>query len=150
MKNYWFFALAFMGGALLAAQNGLNAQLGTLLKHPLYATFVSFFTSAILAFFVIAIVLKQPPSIQDIKEVPHYLWYVGGCFSVAGLYLYYHTTPKLGIATMITLGLCGQLLFSTIAGHYGWFGLPEKPINYKSVIGIVLLIAGTVLVTQKD
>ncbi|WP_179367633.1 DMT family transporter [Winogradskyella forsetii] len=149
MNRLTLMFLAFVGGALLATQNGFNAQLGVILKHPLYATLVSFLSSAVFALIIIAVTLKGAPPSQHLKAVPVYLWFAGGLCTVAGLYLYYYTTPKIGISTMITLGLCGQLIFSAIAGHFGWFNLPKQAIDLKTIFGMVSLIFGAVLITNR-
>ena len=142
-------ALAFIGGVFLAVQGGLNAQLGVLLKNPLLASLVAFFTSACYAFLTVVLGVKSLPNVHDLKEIPHYLWFTGGLFSVLGIGLYYYTIPKLGISTMISLGLCGQLIFSVIAGRFGWFDLPAEPIDWKKIIGVTSMIIGIILINNK-
>jgi transporter family-2 protein len=70
-------------------------------------------------------------------------------FSVVGISLYYYTIPRLGISTMISLGLSGQLIISVIAGHYGWFGMPEEPVTIKRMVGAIAMIVGIVMINQK-
>lgn len=43
MNKLLFSILAFTGGTALAAQSGLNSQLGTALKNPLLASVIAFF-----------------------------------------------------------------------------------------------------------
>ena len=86
---------------------------------------------------------------QDIKGVPYYLWFLGALFSVAGISLYYFTIPKLGISSMISLGLCGQMIFSVIAGHFGFLGMPTEPIDYKRTMGVMAMIIGILLINNK-
>lgn len=149
MDQYWLSAMAFVGGVFLAAQGGLNARLGVLLKNPLFASVVAFFCSAIFALILIVVSVKGPPHLSEIKGVPLYLWFTGGLCSVIGVSLYYYTIPKLGIATMISLGLCGQLVFSVIVGHFGLFHLPHDPITLKKMIGITAMIVGIILINIK-
>ena len=137
-----------MGGVFLAIQGGLNAQLGVLLKNPLLASLVAFFCSACFALLLVALSVKNVPTIQQLKEVPYYLWFTGALFSVIGVSLYYYAIPRLGIPTMISLGLCGQLVFSVVAGHFGWFGLPAEPIDYKRILGILAMITGIILINK--
>ncbi|MGB3588090.1 MAG: DMT family transporter [Tunicatimonas sp.] len=148
MNTLLLSALAFVGGVFLAMQGGLNAQLGVLLKNPLLASLVAFFTSACYAFIVVVTTVKDIPTLPQLKQVPYYLWFCGGLFSVLGIGLYYYTIPKLGISTMISLGLCGQLVFSVVAGHFGWFDLPTQPINYLKAIGVAAMLAGIILINQ--
>ncbi|GAA0189512.1 DMT family transporter [Fulvivirga kasyanovii] len=141
--------LAFTGGIFLAMQGGLNAQLGVLLKNPLLASLVAFFCSTTFAFLVIAFSVKSMPSAQQLKEVPWYLWSAGGFFSLIGVSLYYYTIPKLGVSTMISLGLCGQVFFSVVAGHFGWFNLPVEPVTAKRLLGVTAMIIGILLINKK-
>ena len=84
-----------------------------------------------------------------IKSVPFYLWFTGGLLSVIGISIYYYTIPKLGISTMISIGLFGQIIFSLIAGHLGLFGLPVEPITVKRIIGVASMIGGITLINFK-
>jgi transporter family-2 protein len=149
MNNYGILVLAFIGGVFLAIQGGLNAQLGVLLRNPLLASLIAFFSSTLFALVFVFFNFKSLPTIIQIKEVPFYLWFTGGFFSVIGISLYYYTIPKLGISTMISIGLCGQLIFAVIAGNYGWLNLPLEPITLKKTIGISSMILGIVLINIK-
>ncbi len=141
--------LAFIGGIFLAMQGGLNAQLGVLLKNPLLASLIAFFGSTIFALLFVVFNFKSLPTALQIKEVPFYLWFLGGFFSVIGISLYYYTIPKIGISTMISIGLCGQLIFAVIAGNYGWLNLPVEPITIKRILGILSMILGITLINFK-
>ncbi|UZR97928.1 DMT family transporter [Chondrinema litorale] len=148
MNQITLLFLAFAGGIFLAIQGGFNAQLGVLLQNPLLASLVAFFCSASFAFLGLAFSMKNYPTVDQLKEIPLYLWFSGALFSVLGISLYYYTIPRLGISTMISFGLSGQLIFSVIAGHFGWFGMPAEPIVYKKIIGVTAMILGIVLINK--
>ncbi|RDY61381.1 DMT family transporter [Flagellimonas nanhaiensis] len=141
--------LAVIGGVFLAMQGGLNAQLGMHLKSPVLATLVAFVFSSLFALVIVASSLKGGVDISLFKSVPIYLWFSGAFFSVLGISLYYHTIPRLGISTMISLGLFGQLVFSTVAGHFGWFGLPKEPFEFKRILGVTAMTIGILLINKK-
>lgn len=141
--------LAFTGGIALAAQSGLNTQLGVGLKNPLLASLIAFFTSTLFALILVFIVIRDLPTISQIKGIPIYLWFTGGLLSVIGIGLYLYTIPKLGISTMISIGLCGQLIFAAIAGHLGWMNLPVEPLTLKKTIGISAMISGILITNLK-
>lgn len=149
MSNYLLLVLAFVGGVFLALQGGLNAQLGVLLKNPLLASLIAFISSTLFALIFVLINFKSLPSLLHTKEIPFYLWFTGGFFSVVGISLYYYTIPKLGISTMISIGLCGQLVFAVIAGNYGWLNLPSEPITLKKTIGVSSMVIGIILINIK-
>lgn len=141
--------MAFTGGVFLAIQGSLNAQLGIWLKSPLLASLVAFFGSACFALVFVLGSVRAIPSVSHLREVPIHLWFLGGLFSMLGISLYYYTIPKLGVSSMISLGLCGQITFAMIAGHFGWFELPQEPISWKRAFGAVAMIVGIILINNK-
>ncbi|NOQ26354.1 MAG: EamA-like transporter family protein [Bacteroidales bacterium] len=149
MNKIIIFLLSFTGGVALAAQSGLNSQLGVGLKNPLLASVIAFFSSTIFALVFVFIMAKDLPTITQIKGIPTYLWFTGGFLSVIGIGLYLYTIPKLGISTMISIGLCGQLIFAAIAGHFGWLNLPMEPFTLKRFIGILAMISGILITNLK-
>lgn len=149
MKSITIFIMAFIGGVFLAIQAGFNTKLGVITKYPLLAVIATSITSAILGSFFFILINKKFVPLAVIKQVPPYLWFVGGVFSTMGISLYFYTIPKIGISKMITLGLCGQLIFSVIAGKYGWLNLPIEPITTKRIIGICCMILSIFLINSK-
>lgn len=146
MNKFVLLALAFVGGVSLAIQGGLNSKLGVLVRNPLIAAVIAFAFSTVFALIIAFLGNRSIPSSDQLKEIPVYMWFSGGLFSVIGISLYYYTIPKLGVATMISMGLCGQLVFAVIAGHYGWLGLPVEPISLQRIAGIIAMIAGILLI----
>ena len=140
---------ALTGGVLLSLQGGLNSQLGVLLRNPLLATLVAYLFSTLFALVMVLLSIKSVPTMQQVKEIPFYLWFTGALFSVLGISLYYYTIPKLGISTMISIGLSGQILFSVLAGHFAWFGLPKEPVDLKRIVGVSAMIIGIYLINKK-
>jgi transporter family-2 protein len=149
MKLYLLTLLALTGGVFLAIQAGFNSQLGNILKQPVLAVISSSISSVI--FGIIFLFIFEKVSVQSLvtTQFPWYLWFIGGLFSVIGIYIYFYTIPKIGISKMIALGLCGQLIFSLIAGKYGWLNLPVEPITTKRLLGTVAMLIGIILINTK-
>lgn len=150
MKVLTLYILALLGGMFLAIQAGFNSQLGTMLKQPILAVIATSISSVLfggLAFFIMG---KGAVNTGVLNQVPWYLWLIGGLFSMTGITLYFYTIPKLGISKMIALGLCGQVIFSMVAGQYGWLNLPEEPLTKKRIIGALIMITGIILVNTKQ
>ena len=146
MNNLSLLTLSFMVGIMVVVQGGLNAKLGLLLKSPLLASSAMFIMSACFTIIAVLFTVKQIPSLSQLREVPVYLWFTGALFSFIAVSLFYYLIPKLGIGTAVTFGLFGQIVFSTIAAHFAWFGLPEEPIVLKKAIGLIAMIAGLFLI----
>jgi transporter family-2 protein len=148
MNQSFNIMLAFLGGVFLAAQGGLNARLGVHLKSPFLASLIAFGFSACFALIIVIVSARELPRTAQLTGIPIYLWFTGALFSVLGICLYYYTIPKLGLSTMISLGLFGQLLFSALAGHFGWFGLPQEPLEFTRLFGIVAMAFGIVMINK--
>lgn len=149
MNKFLFSSLAFIGGALLAIQASLSANLGIILKKPVLASLAQYASGMVFALVIAALSFKTQPSLTSVKQVPVYLWFTGGLFSVLGISLYYFTIPKLGFSTMISLGLSGQLIFAVAASHFGWLNMQTEPLTIKKLFGIVCLLAGILLIKTK-
>lgn len=149
MRLYLLFILALTGGVFLAIQAGFNSQLGGLLKQPIIAVVASSISSVVFGLVFLFFTEKGLMQTLATTQVPWYLWFIGGLFSVIGIYIYFYTIPKIGISKMIALGLCGQLIFSLIAGKYGWLNLPVEPLTKKRIIGACAMLIGIVLINTK-
>ena len=149
MKSILIYTLAFTGGVFLAVQAGFNTQLGSILKQPIIAVISTSITSVVFGLLILLVISKGNIQLQIFGEVPWFLWFIGGLFSMIGITLYFYTIPKLGISKMIALGLCGQLIFSLIAGKFGWLNLPVEPLTTKRLVGAFAMIVGIILINSK-
>ena len=149
MKSILLYLLAGTGGVFLAVQAGFNTQLGTILKQPVLAVISTSIASAIFGLVFLLVLGKGTVQPQSFGHVPWYLWFTGGLFSMIGISLYFYTIPQIGISKMIALGLCGQLLFSLIAGNFGWLNLPVEPLTAKRFAGAMAMILGIILINSK-
>lgn len=142
-----FALLALFAGALIALQAGMNSWLGVLLKNALLATVVAFLVSVLVSGTVLISTTKHWPALNDIRAVPWYLW-LGGVLSATGVGLFYLLIPKLGVGTMMSFALTGQLILAVVISHFGWFDLPQAPINHKKLLGLMAMVVGLVLVNR--
>ena len=147
--------MAVVAGAAIAIQATMNAKLGVLLKSAMMGTSVAFFVScvfAVSAMVVSATVFstKQVPQMVDIKSVPVYLWFSGGALSAFGVGMFYYLIPKMGVGSMMSYALSGQILIAIIASHFGWFELPVKPITSLKIAGAFSLVIGVLLLNWES
>jgi len=145
--NYLSF-LAFISGAVISTQASMNAQLGSLLKNSLLATCIAFSSSVLFVLLAVVAHTKEYPSTELMRSIPPYLWSSGGILSAFAISMFYYLIPKMGIGPMMSFALTGQLIVAIIAGHFGWFDLPVKPITSGRFIGLATLIIGVVLVNK--
>ena len=142
--------LALAAGAAIAMQATMNAQLGVLLKSSMMGTSIAFLFSLIFTVSAMLLFAKNYPNLDEVKSVPFYLWFTGGALSAFAVGMFYYLIPKMGIGSMMSYALSGQLLIAIIASHLGWFDLPVKPINIVKIIGAILLIVGVLLINWES
>jgi len=146
MNNSILILLSFAVGIMVVIQGGVNARLGVLLNNSLLATSMALTMSASFTLIAVLTTVRQFPSMNELREVPMYMWITGGLLSFLAVTLFYYIIPKLGISTAVTFGLAGQLIFAAIAGHYGWFNMPLEPITMKKIAGLIMMISGVILI----
>ena len=146
MNTLILMSLAVLTGFMVVLQGGLNSRLGALLQSPLLAALSTLFFGAVFTFIAVLVTSKGLPGLSQLKAVPTYLWFTGAFFSFIAVTLFYYLIPKLGIGTAVAFGLCGQVVFSTLAAHFGWFGLPIEPMDVRKMLGLGALIAGILLI----
>lgn len=137
--------LAVIAGAVVPFQSAINANLGRGLGHPLWATLASLLVS-ILVLLPIMLAMRVPlPSVAFISKAPLWMW-AGGAFGVCFISLALVLLPKLGASGFMALALAGQVVASLVLDHFGWFGLAQRQVSLPRVLGVVMLIAGVVLI----
>ncbi|GHC60720.1 DMT family transporter [Ulvibacter litoralis] len=149
MKHNLIIGIGFFAGVCLALQSAFSSQLGSILKKPILASISTYSSGALFAIFFVVIFSNESLNLQLAKQVPWYLWFIGGLFSVTGITIYYFAFPIIGMGKMVAIGLCGQLILSVIAGHFGWLNLPIEPITVRSLFGVMAMMIGIYLITIK-
>lgn len=141
-----FTVIAFTAGAAIATQMAMNAHLGSLLKNPLLATCVAFLASVTFTLIAMLVNTRSYPSVDILRSVPVHLWFGGGLLSAFGISTFYYLIPKMGMGSMMSCALSGQLVIAVAASHFGWFNAPIKPIDSNKILGLVALVSGVVLI----
>ncbi len=139
--NWMFIIVAVFVGALVPFQGALNAKLSAELAHPLLAVCISFLVGFIACVVLLQIIQGDWVGIKTLWAIDKYLYFGGvlGVIFVTGMVF---LMPKIGIATMLTATIVGQLLVSLVLDHYGAFGGLEIKVTLSKAIGACLLIAG--------
>jgi bacterial/archaeal transporter family-2 protein len=143
--SFPFILLAFVGGAVLPIQIGVNSQLRAGLGNAMQATFVSFTVGALGAL-VACIAMRTPwPRADQIAAPAFWMWFGGLCGS-----FYVWTTimsgPKIGAALAVSLAIAGQLVVAALLDHTGALGFPQHSLSTLKLCGIAFVILGVLLV----
>jgi bacterial/archaeal transporter family-2 protein len=74
--------------------------------------------------------------------------FTGGLIGAVFLFVSLFAAPRLGIATTIAVLIAGQLAAALVVDHFGWLGVPVRPVNPFRVAGVLCLLAGVLLIRR--
>ena len=139
--------MAIAAGMTVPTQAGINARLNLLTQSPVLAAAVSFAVgTAVLVIY--SLFLRIPyPSVSDVSRQPLWVWsggFLGAFFVTATVIL----APKVGATYMLVLILAGQMAASLVLDHFGWLGYPVREINLSKVFGVILVVAGILIMKR--
>jgi bacterial/archaeal transporter family-2 protein len=138
--------LVLFGGAMISVQAPTNAMLAKAGGSPVLAALISFAvgTAALLATWLAS---GNRPAPAALAGLPWYAW-LGGLYGAFFVAVAAYAAPRIGLASLITIGVAGQIAAALWLDHIGALGLPREPINIGRLIGALLVIAGVVLVRR--
>lgn len=132
-----------VAGVFVAVMIRLNATLGEQVG-VLEGSFVVHLVGS--AFATLLVVPRfKGERVQQLRATPAVL-FVGGAIGVFIVMLANVVVPVLGVALTLSLSVAANLTFSTVADHFGWFGLPVFPVTLRRLIGLALTVLGVLLV----
>ena len=145
----WLFVLQVaVAGALIPLQSSVNAQLGRAIGHPLSAAMMNFIVGLVVLIGLSAVLRAPFPTPARLSEAPFWMIVGGGAMGAFFVFTALFLTPKLGAATLVAGIMAGQIVGSLVIDHFGLFGLPQHELNAGRIAGVLLLIAGVVLVRK--
>jgi len=145
--NWIFIIMAILAGMALPLQGAINSKLSSFLHNPFLSALISFAigTIALLAYILVSrIPLNQLSGVRDASLITLIGGLLGAFFITATLV----AVPKLGIALTFSLVILGQMLVTLPMDHFGVLGAVVKEINLSRIIGILMVIGGTILILR--
>jgi transporter family-2 protein len=138
--------LVFIAGGAVALQAPTNAILARAGGSPILAALISFMVGTI-ALAVVWLASSNRPGTAAFGGLPWYAW-VGGLYGATFVAVAAYAAPKIGLASLITIGIAGQMAMALLLDHLGAMGLNREPINFGRIAGALLVLAGVVLVRR--
>ena len=120
------------------------SSLASFLNHPLQSAVISFTVGTLALLLVIALIRPPMPDLERLNTAPGYL-FLGGLFGALMVSSAIILIPRIGVTAFVGGIIVGQLLGATFLDHFGFFGLSPRPINTRSLCGILLLMVGFAL-----
>src|SRR6478736_5675704 len=146
MNKLLWISFAFLAGAFLPIQAALNTKLGKAAESPIHASMLSFIVGAF-GLITYIFITRQDVSWSSLKEAPVYAW-MGGLLGAFYVTVIIFAFSKLGPGLTFGLVVAGQMIVSILMEHFNILVAQRNPISFAKVLGIVLVIAGVVLLRK--
>ena len=138
--------LVLLAGGMIAIQAPTNAILARAGGSPVLAALISFAVGTV-GLLIAWLATSNRPSPTAFAGLPWYAW-LGGLYGATFVAVAAYAAPRIGLASLITIGIAGQIAVALWLDHLGALGLPREPINVGRIAGALLVIAGVVLVRR--
>src|ERR1700741_1746186 len=138
--------LVLLAGGMIALQAPTNVMLAKAGGSPVLAALISFAVGTA-ALFAVWLASGNRPGVAPFGALPWYAW-VGGVYGAVYVAIAAYAAPRLGLASLITIGIAGQILMALWLDHVGALGLMRQPVSAMRVVGALLVVAGVVLVRR--
>jgi transporter family-2 protein len=146
-NTYFYILIALIAGAMIPTQAAVNNKLALVVSSPIVAAFVSFVvgTLALLVYLLFSGV--QVSNLAALRNASPVAWtggLLGAFFVASSVFL----LPKLGVALTFSLIIASQMFVTLVIDHFGLLGLPVKEVNLARVAGILLVVAGVIIIRK--
>ena len=138
--------LVLVAGAMIALQAPTNVMLSKAGGSPVLAALISFAVGTA-ALFLVWLASGNRPGAAPFGNLPWYAW-LGGVYGAIYVAAAAFAAPRIGLASLITIGIAGQVVTAIWLDHIGALGLPRAPVSLVRVGGAFLVVAGVVLVRR--
>jgi bacterial/archaeal transporter family-2 protein len=132
-------------GGLIALQAPINAGLGRS-TGSLPAALASFLVGTV-ALAAIVVLSGKAGGLSSTFDVSWY-YLLGGLLGAVYVANALIAVTVIGAGGVAAATITGQLTFSVAIDRFGLFGLDQVPLSPERVVGVALLLAGTVLIVR--
>jgi transporter family-2 protein len=136
-----------VAGCLVGMQAPINSRLGRTVGSVQAATF-SFLVGTVLLVLVAAFLRGGLGNFSQLGRAP---WWalVGGLLGAVYVTVALIAVRTLGASGLTAVVITGQLAISVAIDRFGLLGVDRQPIGLHRVVGLLLLVAGALLVVRK-
>lgn len=131
-------------GATLAMQAPANAVLARALGDPVTAAAMSFGIGFVVLSAIALLRGGDSPNFSALRSIP---WWAlsGGALGALWVLAAILAVPRLGVVTMFSAMIFGQLIAALLIDRIGGFGLQPRDMNSTRLLAVALVGVGVVL-----
>ena len=138
--------MALLAGGMIAMQAPINAEVASRLGHPLSAALWSFSVGTAILAVVVLLFARGSTNFGALQSMPLYMLIGGGLLGAIYVLVNLILAPKIGIAAVMALGIAGQLTAALLLDRFGLFDLVQRELSVGRVSGVLLVLAGALMV----
>jgi bacterial/archaeal transporter family-2 protein len=134
-------------GCVVGMQAPVNSRLGRSVGSVQAATF-SFLVGTVVLVAIAAFVSGGLTGLGHLGRAPWWA-FVGGLLGAVYVTVALIAVRTLGASGLTAATITGQLLISVVIDRFGLLGVARQQIDAPRILGLVLLVAGVLLVVRK-
>ena len=142
MSNMMFMLMMFCAGITVAVQPSVNARLAQ--KVGIIESACISFAVGTIALYLLLLVSGRG-TFRGVSETAWWEW-TGGILGAIFVSTTIVVVPRIGTAAAMAAIIAAQLIAGIILDHFGFFGFQGTPMDAKRAVGVLLLLAGAMLV----
>jgi transporter family-2 protein len=131
---------SFMAGAGIPLIGVFNSGITRSVGNP-FAAAAMMFAVALLLAAAVTLPVYGAPTLAQIWRVPLFNYASGliVCFYALSATV---IIPRFGAASFVAFILIAQLVTSALVDQFGWFGMPQRPVDALRFAGLAIIAAG--------
>lgn len=134
-----------IAGSLASIQQAVTGHLGKIVGSPVVAALIAFALAWVLILIFVSIKERPFISVEKLKKAP---WWslIGGIPGSLFVFFIGMIFPIVGTGMAAIMGLIGTLIGTIIVQQFGWFKSLKKKVNLIQIAGILIMLAGVVVI----
>jgi bacterial/archaeal transporter family-2 protein len=144
LENVLTLLIGLLGGVSVGIQSPIVGGMGQRIGGAA-SSFVVHVSGMVLS--GVLLVARGGENIREWRGLPWYML-ASGVFGLVVVLTLNHTIPRLGAAAAVTLIIVGQLFAGVMIDHFGWFGVPVRPVDVTKLLAAGLLLFGSWLMVR--
>ena len=141
-----WYVIGIAVGVCFGIQVAVNGQLTGVLGSAIHAGFISFVVGTV-ALLVLVVITRSSLRITVPTAETHNPWWMwlGGLLGALYVTGVAFLSPLIGAAATVIVIQVGIIAGSLVVDHFGVLSAPRKPVQPLQVIGLVIMVAGVLI-----
>ena len=131
-------------GMCMASQTAVNSHLGLVVESRLFASIINFSVGLSILIILNLILLKTKKPGDKTGKAPAWLL-AGGLFGALFVVGNIITAQVIGTGMAVVILLTGLMIGGLLVDQFGLFRSARRPVTFKEILGILIMVAGAVL-----